>query len=151
MPLTNTEDERSLQGWIDRFSGHVASLEFASAAAMMDPEVVSFSTFHDIVVGVEQFVDAQWRKVWPTIDDFRLESENMHATVSPDRCMAAVAVTWTSVGFTESQQPFDRPGRCTFVLARDGVDEPWRGVQGHFSLYRGVPQQSFGRRRVPES
>lgn len=143
------EDQRSLREWVDRFSGYVANLEFASAAAMMDPEVVSFSTFRDVVTGIDQFVEDQWRKVWPTIDGFRFESENMRFTVSPDRRMAAVAVTWTSTGFTEEQEPFDRPGRCTFVLARDSVRGDWYGVQGHFSLYRGVPQQSFGRRKAP--
>ena len=153
MPLPaipEIDDRRSLREWVDRFSGHVARLEFAPAAAMMDPGVISFSTFRDVVEGVEQFVDAQWRRVWPTIEDFRLDSAGMRATVSPDRLMAAVAVTWASTGFTEDQEPFDRPGRCTFVLIRDGIGRPWRGVQGHFSLYRGVPQQSHGRRPIPK-
>jgi len=30
------------------------------------------------------------------------------------------------------------------VLVRDSFAGLWRGVQGHFSLMRGVPQQSFG-------
>ena len=139
-------DEGSLQAWVEEFSGHVASLNFDAAAAMMDPAVTSFSTWHDIVVGVEHFVEAQWKRVWPTIDDFRFESEKMHTVVSPDRRMASVAVTWTSVGFDEDLERFDRPGRGTFVLIRDGVDAPWRGIHGHFSLDRGVPQKSHGNR-----
>ena len=141
-----TEDVQSLRAWVDRFSGHVDNLRYDDAAAMMDPEVCSFSTWTDIVVGVEHFVDAQWRNVWHTMSDFRMVTENLRAHVSPDRLMAAVMVTWTSTGYAEDGTPFDRPGRCSFVLARDAADGPWRGVQGHFSLKRGVPQQSFGSR-----
>ena len=139
-----TVDEQSLTEWVDRFSGHVANLRYDGAAAMMDPEVNSFSTWQDVVVGVEHFVNAQWRNVWPTMTDFVLVTDKMRSRVSPDRLMAAAMVTWTSTGYSSDGTPFDRPGRCSFVLARDSLDGPWRGVQGHFSLMRGVPQQSFG-------
>ena len=140
----NAEDVASLQAWVDEFSGHVVALDFGGAATMMAPDVTSFSTWHDIVVGVDHFVNAQWRQVWPTIDRFRFESEKMSAVVSPDRRMGSVAVTWTSIGFDEHQVPFDRPGRATFVLVRDARGESWRALHGHFSLDRGVPQQSHG-------
>ena len=140
------EDRRSLTEWVDRFSGHVADLRYDDAAAMMDPEVNSFSTWQDIVVGVDHFVNSQWRSVWPTMTGFVLLTDKMRARVSRDRLMAAVMVTWTSTGYGPDGTPFDRPGRCSFVLVRDSLDGPWRGVQGHFSLMRGVPQQSFGSR-----
>ena len=138
------DDQASLTEWVDRFSGHVANLRYDDAAAMMDPDVNSFSTWQDVVVGVDHFVNGQWRNVWPTMTDFVLLTGKMRARVSGDRLMAAVMVTWTSTGYSEDGAPFDRPGRCSFVLVRDSVDGPWRGVQGHFSLMRGVPQQSFG-------
>lgn len=137
-------DEVSLKDWVDRFSGHVANLRYDDAAAMMAPDVNSFSTWTDVVVGVEHFVNSQWRNVWPTMTDFVLLTDKMRCRTSPDRLMASVMVTWTSTGYAEDGKPFDRPGRCSFVLARDSLDGPWRGVQGHFSLMRGVPQQSFG-------
>ncbi len=140
------DDQVSLTEWVDRFSGHVANLRYDDAAAMMDPEVNSFSTWQDVVVGVDHFVNGQWRNVWPSMTGFVLLTDKMRARVSPDRLMAAVMVTWTSTGYSEDGTPFDRPGRCSFVLVRDSVDGPWRGVQGHFSLMRGVPQQSFGAR-----
>ena len=122
-----------------RFSGHVANLRYDDAAAMMDPEVNSFSTWTDVVVGVDHFVNGQWRNVWPTMTDFVLLTDKMHAHLSPDRMMAAVMVTWTSTGYAEDGAPFDRPGRCSFVLVRDSVDGPWRGVQGHFLADAGRP------------
>ncbi len=140
------EDRLSLTEWVDRFSSHVAALRYEDAADMMDPNVTSFSTWSDIVTGVDHFVNGQWRNVWHTIRNFRMETPKMRIAVSPDRLMAAVAVTWASTGFTPDGEPFDRPGRCSFVLTRENLNAPWFGVQGHFSLFRGVPQQSHGPR-----
>jgi ketosteroid isomerase-like protein len=140
------EDHESLRAWVDEFSGHVEACEFDDAAKQFDDDVVSFSSFKDVVVGIDQFVDEQWRRVWPSMTDFRFESEAMRTLVSPDRLMATVIVTWSSIGYNEDGTPFDRPGRCTVVLRREAVGAPWYGVHGHFSLKRGVPQQSFGRR-----
>jgi len=53
-------------------AGHVANLRYEEAAAMMDPDVNSFSTWQDVVVGVDHFVNGQWRNVWPTMTDFVL-------------------------------------------------------------------------------
>jgi hypothetical protein len=58
--------------------------------------------------------------------------------------MGVAMATWASTGYHEDGSTFDRPGRCTIVLRRNSVDAPWYGVHGHFSLKRGVPQQSFG-------
>ena len=138
------DDRDSLRAWVDEFSGHVAACEFDDAAKQYHRNVLSFSSFEDIVVGIDQFVDAQWRRVWPSMTDFRLETESMRTMVSPDRLMGVAMATWTSTGYHEDGSTFDRPGRCTIVLRRDSIDAPWYGVHGHFSLKRGVPQQSFG-------
>jgi ketosteroid isomerase-like protein len=143
---TRAEDHASIRAWVEEFSGHVEACEFDEAAKQFDPDVVSFSSFKDVVVGIDQFVDEQWRRVWPSMTGFRLETESMRTQTSPDRLLAIVMVTWSSTGYHEDGTPFDRPGRCTIVLGRDEVGAPWRGVHGHFSLKRGVPQQSFGRR-----
>ncbi len=138
------EDHDSVRAWVDEFSGHVAACEFDMAARQFAADVISFSSFKDVVVGLDQFVEEQWRRVWPTMTGFRFEAESMRSLVSPDRLMATAIVTWTSTGYAEDGTPFDRPGRCTAVLTRESVGAPWRGVHGHFSLRRGVPQQSFG-------
>ena len=138
------EDHASVKAFVDTFSEHVAALEFDDAAEQFDDDVVSFSSFRDVVVGKQQFVNEQWRNVWPTMTDFRLTTDDLRVHTSPDRLMAIAMVTWTSTGYQQDGTTFDRPGRCTIALARDAVTEPWRGIDGHFSLKRGVPQQSFG-------
>ena len=136
-PLTT--DELSLKEWVDRFSGHVANLRYDDAAAMMDPAVNSFSSWTDVVVGVEHFVNGQWRNVWPTMTDFVLLTDKMRCRTSPDRLMATVMVTWTSTGYAEDGTPFDRPGRCSFVLLRDSLDGPVAGRAGPFLADEGRP------------
>lgn len=133
-----------ISAWLDGFSDEVRGLRFHDAATRFRPDVVSFSSWRDVVIGIDEFVNAQWRSVWPSMVDFRLETEKIHINTSPDGLFAAAACTWSSTGFEADGTPFDRPGRCTIVLERDRPGDPWFGVQGHFSLHRGVPQQSFG-------
>ncbi len=137
------EERRELCAWVEAFGGHVRSRDFAAASLLFDDDVVSFSSLRDVVVGLGDLVAEQWKQVWPSIDGFWFDTKRLHAFVSPDRCLAVVAVTWSSTGFDESGHPFDRPGRATIVLGRADLRGPWRGVHAHFSLNRGVPQRSF--------
>ena len=57
---------------------------------------------------------------------------------------AVLVAPWTSTGIAEDGSRFDRPGRATIVVRRTATDAAWFGVHTHFSLARGVPQQSFG-------
>ena len=70
------EDYASIKAFVDTFSDHVAALEFDDAAEQFDDNVVSFSSFRDVVVGKEQFVNEQWRNVWPTMTDFQLTTDD---------------------------------------------------------------------------
>ena len=139
------DDHAGLVRWIEEFGGHVHRCEFEPAAQQFDDAIVSFSSRRDIVVGIDELAEEQWKHVWPSITGFRFESETMRTFLSPDGLQAAVAVTWSSTGYHEDGTTFDRPGRATIVLARETVASSWRAIHAHFSLHRGVPQQSFGR------
>ena len=41
-------------------------------------------------------------------------------------------------------ETFERTGRATVTLKRDNFNTNWKGIHTHFSLNRGIPQQSFG-------
>ena len=75
--------------------------------------------------------------------DFRFNGDALQCLVSPDRIMACAAVTFSSTGFDQAGEPFDRPGRATIALNQAGPDAPWRATHIHFSLNMGVPQESF--------
>ena len=68
-----SEDHASVKAFVDTFSDHVAVLGFDAAAEQFDDNVVSFSSFRDVVVGKSQFVNEQWRNVWPTMTDFHFK------------------------------------------------------------------------------
>lgn len=141
-----SSDHASLKAWMDEFGAEIEALDFAKARGRFDPRVVTFSTFMDVVSGIDQFENEQWRRVWPSASGFRWHTEKMRSVVSPDRLMAFVATTWGSTGYHQDGSTFDRPGRATLVLVRDSVGAPWRGLHVHVSLKRGVPQLSYGKR-----
>lgn len=141
-------DHAGLAAWMDGFGAEVEALDYTKARARFDPRVLTFSTFMDVVSGIDQFENEQWRKVWPSASHFRWHTENMRSLLSPDRLMAFVALTWGSTGYREDGTAFDRPGRATMVLVRDGLTAPWRGIHAHVSLRRGVPQSSHGKRQA---
>ncbi len=100
----------------------------------------------NVVKGLEALERDQWRNVWPKISDFAWDFEGMQVGVSPDRLLAFLITTWHSTGYHEDGTCFDRPGRTTVLLARDGVTTMWHGIHTHFSLHPGTPPRSYGPR-----
>ena len=99
----------------------------------------------DVVEGIDALEENQWRNVWPNIEEFEWDFDNIKIGVSADRLMAFLITTWTSKGFDEEANPFDRPGRTTVILSRTSSDALWLGVHTHFSLHPGTPYRTFGK------
>ncbi len=138
-------DRESVKAWFDTWGGQVAAEDFGAARALFDPAVTGFGTWMDMVEGLDALEGEQWNRIWPSIRHFHHRTEDsLKVSVSPDRLMAVGLVIWTSTGFDEDHVPYERPGRTTAVLVRSSVDEPWRAIHTHVSLYRGVPQVSHG-------
>lgn len=141
-------DHQTVRDWVKGWSDEVAAVDIATARERFDAALVAFGTRADIVVGLDRVEAEQWAPTWPAIEDFEMLVDDAHVEVSDDRLMAVVAVGWTSTGIAEDANRFDRPGRATIVLRRSDVSAPWRGVHTHFSLARGVPQTTHGKRTV---
>jgi ketosteroid isomerase-like protein len=139
-------DHESVVKWLAIFSDHVAAVNFAAARPFFAEDAVGFGTFSDLLQGRAAIEAEQWRKVWPTIEGFRFRLEHLKLGVSGDRRLAYALVAFDSEGIAEDGSRFPRPGRATLVLGREGPSSPWRAVHSHFSLNRGVPQRSHGRR-----
>lgn len=129
-----------LRDWFRAWEGYVRAVDYRSAHALFDPNVASFGTHAEIVFGIDRLVNEQWSAVWPNIADFRFLVEKLHGGIAGDHAWAAVP--WTSTGFHEDGSAFDRPGRATVTLRRDGGR--WLGVHTHFSLKPGTPPRTFG-------
>ncbi|MEZ5669101.1 MAG: nuclear transport factor 2 family protein [Alphaproteobacteria bacterium] len=145
--MADSADIASIADWFRQWGALVSAVDFVPARALFDKDVVGFGTFQDQVHGQAALEAEQWRRVWPTIEDFAFDTGSLVAQVSPDRLMASAAILWTSTGIAEDGSRFPRPGRCTVALRRDAVDAPWKGIHTHFSLHRGVPQRSHGQRQ----
>ena len=140
------EDVRAIGDWFDGWGAEVAARNFADARERFDGRALGFGTWMDRVEGLDALEARQWRSIWPTIEDFRHHTEGLRCMVSPDRLLAFGMLVWSSTGFHEDGRAFERPGRTTAIFARESVEDPWRCVHTHVSLFRDVPQRSFGRR-----
>ena len=139
-------DVESVRAWIAGWSDEVAAVDFDSASRRFASDVSAFGTHADVIIGLDRLVAEQWQQIWPAIEDFRFQSEDLQVLLSPDRRQAVAVLPWTSTGIGLDGDRFDRPGRATVVLRRPSPGDPWVGVHTHLSLGRGVPQTTHGRR-----
>ena len=140
------EDRRSVAEWYDRWSGHVAAVDFAPAREMFAEDAVAFGTKVEVMTSQPQIEREQWRSVWPSIQDFRFDTSTLEVITSPDRLMAMGALIFRSAGLHSDGQKFERNGRSTVTLMRSAVNAPWICTHSHISLKPGTPGISHGKR-----
>lgn len=145
-PAINEDDLARIRAWFERLATHCREVDFAGARPIFAPDMIAFGTFSDFVTERDAVEAAQWRNVWPFIEGFRWRPDSIRGIVSPDRRAATGMAVWDSTGFHQDGTPFDRPGRATVALARERIGEAWIAQHTHFSLFRGVPGQSFGQK-----
>ena len=146
LPHADPETKSWFTTWLEGFSAHVRSVDYASARPLFHPEILAFGTHKDVLPSLEAWVNTQWANVWPRTEDFRFIIAETYVLLSDDRTMAVVVAPWTSTGFAPDGSAFDRPGRATIIFHKS--KHGWLGVHSHLSLNRGVPQTSHGNRPV---
>lgn len=119
------------RGWLSQMHTFVRAVDFDGARALFRDDVVGFGTYSGILDGLDHLVAGQWSNVWGTIRDFTFKLEEVRASLDGDLLWAACP--WDSVGTRPDGSTFDRPGRMTVILVRDGA--VWRAAHTHFSLY----------------
>ena len=134
-----TADKASIKVWYDTWGDCVARVDFVAARPLFADDVLGFGTFVDFVEGRERLETNQWCSIWPTIKNFRFQTERLRVSVSPDRRQAVGMVIWESTGFDEGKHPYARPGRASAVLVRETLDQPWLGIHTHFSVFPRTP------------
>ena len=141
---TNNEDYTSIKLWYSEWENYVQNKNYSSAMNLFDNDVISFGTWMDVVQGLDQLQLNQWKNIWPTISKFRFLTDTLFIQLSPDKLFANSIIIWDSIGYKNDGNPFERTGRATVTLKRENSHSNWKGIHTHFSLNRGVPQQSFG-------
>ena len=132
--------------WLEQFAGFVRDVDYRSARPLFHEQVLAFGTHTDVIPGLQAWIDTQWDNVWPRTTDFRFKTSETRILVSADETMATVIAPWTSTGYQQNGEPFDRPGRATMVFNRSV--NGWLCTHSHMSLNRGVPQDSYADRPV---
>jgi ketosteroid isomerase-like protein len=141
------QDLAQVKAWFARLAEHVRAVDFAGARPIFADDLIAFGTFSDFVTGRDAVEAAQWRKVWPFITDFRWRLDGVRAVVAADRLSATGMAVFDSTGYRQDGAPYDRPGRATVVFRRPRIGADWVAQHTHMSLFRGVPDQSFGVKR----
>ena len=107
--------------------------------------MIAFGTFTDFMIGRDLAEQRQWRNVWGTIRNFRYKLDAIEGIVSADRLTAIGMGVWASDGFHPDGTRFERPGRTTVALGRRAVGDAFVATHTHMSLFRGTPDQSYGK------
>jgi ketosteroid isomerase-like protein len=130
----------AVREWFEKLTLYCSTVDYESAREIFAQEVASFGTQADAVTGLDRLQREQWQEIWPRTAGFRVLMDTVRA--GGDDKLAWGMATWTSTGFDADGREFERPGRATVVLTRSAGR--WRAVHTHFSLYRGVSQETFG-------
>jgi ketosteroid isomerase-like protein len=138
------EDIALIRRWFQRLTDHVRAVDYVGARPLFAEDLIAFGTFAAFVTGRDATEQRQWRSMWPTIDHFRCRLDDMRTIVSADRLTAVGIIIFDSTGYNEDGAPYDRPGRATVVFGRATIGADWVAQHTHFSLFRGVPERSFG-------
>jgi ketosteroid isomerase-like protein len=148
MQNSSESAQRSVAEWVAAWGAEVAAADIGAGRRRFDDTLVAFGTHADVVIGRDAVEAEQWLQIWPAIEDFAFLLDKLQVRIAPDGLMAVAIVPWISTGIDIDGKRFDRPGRATIVLEREASGEPWIGTHTHFSLARGVPSSTFGRREA---
>lgn len=140
------DDYTAIRTWFAEWTVNVAEVDFAPARPLFEDNVAGFGTHMDVVEGLEELENQQWRSVWPTIEDFSFLLPTLKVGISPDRRMAVGIITFSSTGITKDGHRFLRPGRATVAFARPRRNAAWKAIHTHVSLNPGTPSPSHGKR-----
>jgi ketosteroid isomerase-like protein len=140
--------EQEVAAWVRDWGAEVAAADLRSGRQRFAPGLLAFGTHADVVEGRDDVEAQQWSQIWPAIEDFAFDLAHLRVLGSPDGLLAVAIVPWTSTGIDADGGRFDRPGRATIVLEREDTGAPWVGTHTHFSLARGVPPSTHGRKEA---
>ena len=141
----HADDVAAIRAWFDKLATHCRAIDYAGARPIFADDLIAFGTFTDFMIGQEPTEKQQWRNVWGTIRNFRVNLDTMEAIVSADRLTAIGMAVWSSDGFHPNGDRFDRKGRATVGLGRRQVGDPFVATHTHLSLNRGTPERSYGK------
>ena len=141
-PITVADPAEAARQWFILLGRYCAAVDYDANEAIFADDVVSFGTRATVVAGLGPLRKQQWEGIWGNIQDFTVDIGQFHGGGSGDHAWGMVP--WSSTGFHEDGNTYDRPGRATVVLKRR--NGAWLSVHTHFSLAPGTPPRTYGRK-----
>jgi catechol 2,3-dioxygenase-like lactoylglutathione lyase family enzyme/ketosteroid isomerase-like protein len=129
-PTESGDDIAPLREWLRGFAGRVRAVDYEGGKTYCAPDMIAFGTYAAMVQGLDAVVEAQWKKIWPTIREFSIRADKAQGGIAGDT--AWVAAPWDSLGTRADGTTFERPGRLTIVFTRR--DGRWLARHTHLSL-----------------
>jgi ketosteroid isomerase-like protein len=122
--------------WLRQWENMINAADFAGARLLFSPDVISFGTLTGFMAGLQELETLQWRKIWPTLKDFKFDDPIiLHA--SGPAPSAVIVSLWHSTGKTSGGDWYDRKGRATLVLRVE--NDLLRCCHSHLSMDPGIP------------
>ena len=120
--------------WLKEWERLINDVDFEGARSLFADSVVSFGTFAEVLYGLDHLEAMQWRKIWPTVRDFKFEEPKI-LVFRPG--IATLVVLWHSRGKTKDGVWHRRKGRATLVLKK--AKGSLRCIHSHLSMEPGIP------------
>lgn len=122
--------------WLETWERLINETNYQSARELFAKDVIGFGTLTGDVAGLDELEYRQWRKMWPTIRNFRFCDP---IVVLPQRYspLSIIICRWSSEGKIALGGWYDRQGRATLVL--EEKEGRLLCTHSHFSMQPGIP------------
>jgi len=136
-----------IRKWLTKFALHVRNLDFTAGRTMFYEEIFCFGSKAEILNGLDDLIERQWKMIWPNITGFNFVTDQFHCEFSADKNFACVLAPWVSTGYHQDGTSYPRNGRVTILLVRDTNKHAWMAKHTHYSLSPGTPYNTYGPRK----
>jgi ketosteroid isomerase-like protein len=122
--------------WLQDWESLINATDFARARSLFSENVVSFGTLAEMLVGLDDLEERQWRKIWPTISGFTFHEPRI-LFCETETQIVALLVLWHSEGKARNGGWYHRKGRATLILKSE--EDALRCIHSHLSMEPGIP------------
>ena len=81
--ITTTDPHAAIREWFERLGRCCDSVDYESARAIFADDVVAFGTNMEIESGLDSLQRSQWEGVWPNIEGFRFDLDEIRSKGDP--------------------------------------------------------------------
>lgn len=116
---------------LNRIVQSVHNLDYEAVRDLIPDDGVYFGSVAVKAQGYDELYEKQFSRVWPNIDEFRIDPSSISIHTSGKMAWAICLFESSVPG--EDGEPSARRGRMTFIF--EWRDEKWVMVHSHDSLY----------------